>query len=44
MDRATYDETIEVLHKALNKASVARTEKVHAFRRLASFANSGIPG
>jgi len=27
----------EVLHQALNKANVARTEKVHAFRRLAAF-------
>ncbi|HWI35455.1 MAG TPA: DUF763 domain-containing protein [Burkholderiales bacterium] len=37
VDRATYDKTIEVLHQALNKANVARTEKVHAFRRLAAF-------
>jgi hypothetical protein len=37
VDRATYDKTIEVLHRALNKATVARTEKVHAFRRLAAF-------
>jgi hypothetical protein len=36
VDRATYDKTIEVLHQALNKANVARTEKVHAFRRLAA--------
>ena len=40
VDRATYDKTIDVLHQALNKAGVARTEKVHAFRRLASFANA----
>ena len=36
VDRATYDKTIEVLHQALNQANVARTEKVHAFRRLAA--------
>jgi hypothetical protein len=36
VDRATYDKTIEVLHQALNKANVARTEKVQAFRRLAA--------
>jgi hypothetical protein len=40
VDRATYDKTIEVMHKALNRAHVARTEKVHAFRRLAHFAAS----
>lgn len=40
VDRATYDKTIEVMHKALNRAKVARTEKIHAFRRLARFANA----
>lgn len=34
VDRATYDCTIEVMAKALNIASVDRTEKVAAFRRL----------
>ena len=34
VDRETYDKTIEVLSKALNKASVDRSEKVAAFRRL----------
>jgi hypothetical protein len=38
VDRATYDQTIEVMHRALNRAHVARMEKVHAFRRLAAFA------
>lgn len=37
VDRATYDKTIEVMHRALNRAHVARSEKVSAFRRLASF-------
>jgi len=38
VDRATYDKTIEVLRDALNRASVDRSEKVAAFRRLARFA------
>ena len=39
IDRATYDQTIEVMHRALNRANVARSEKVSAFRRLAAFGN-----
>src|SRR5688500_17935612 len=35
VDRATYDRTIDILGKALNTASVDRSEKVKAFRRLA---------
>jgi hypothetical protein len=38
VDRATYDKTIDVMHRALNAAHVARTEKVAAFRRLADYA------
>ena len=34
VDRATYDRTIEILHKAVNGAAVDRSEKVKAFRRL----------
>jgi uncharacterized protein len=37
VDRTTYDRTIEVLHNALNRARVERSEKLHAFRRLARF-------
>jgi hypothetical protein len=37
VDRATYDRTIDVLHRALGAAKVGRTEKIHAFRRLAAF-------
>jgi hypothetical protein len=33
----TYDKTIEVMHDALNGANIGRSEKVHAFRRLAEF-------
>ena len=36
VDRVTYDKTIEVLHRALNKAAIDRSEKVAAFRRLAA--------
>jgi hypothetical protein len=38
VDRTTYDKTIEVMHHALNGAKIDRSEKVHAFRRLADFA------
>lgn len=38
VDRATYDRTIEILGLAINRAPVARSEKVAAFRRLASLA------
>jgi uncharacterized protein len=41
VDRATYDRTIEVLSGALNKAHVDRSERVKAFRRLASFEAGG---
>jgi hypothetical protein len=37
VDRITYDKTIEILNKAINRASVDRTEKVSAFKRLARF-------
>jgi hypothetical protein len=36
VDRETYDRTIEIIGKALNRASVDRSEKVAAFRRLHS--------
>lgn len=36
VDRKTY-KTIEVMHRALNRANVGRNEKVSAFRRLAAF-------
>jgi hypothetical protein len=43
VDRETYDRTIEVLGKALNRASVDRSEKVAAFRRLGDLARSFPP-
>jgi len=38
VDRPTYDKTIEILNRAINRAAIDRSEKVSAFRRLASFA------
>jgi len=40
VDRITYDRTIEVFGKAINRATVDRSEKVAAFRRLAAFGGS----
>lgn len=35
VDRATYDRTIDVLGRAINRAAIGRSEKVQAFKRLA---------
>lgn len=37
VDRITYDQTIDVFHKALNRSAIDRSEKVKAFQRLARF-------
>src|SRR5256885_4168822 len=37
VDKLTYDRTIEILNKAINRSAIDRSEKVKAFRRLASF-------
>jgi hypothetical protein len=37
VDKLTYDRTIEILNKALNRSSIERSEKVKAFKRLARF-------
>ena len=37
VDRKTYDQTIDVMRHALNRAKVDRSEKIAAFRRLAQF-------
>ena len=37
VDRITYDRTIEILNKAINRSAIDRSEKVKAFRRLANF-------
>ena len=37
VDRITYDKTIEILNKAINRSAIDRSEKVKAFQRLATF-------
>jgi uncharacterized protein len=37
VDRITYDKTIEILNKAINRSAIDRSEKVKAFQRLARF-------
>jgi hypothetical protein len=37
VDRLTYDKTIEIMNKAINRAAIDRSEKVKAFARLARF-------
>ena len=36
VDKLTYDRTIQILEKAINRSAIDRSEKVKAFRRLAS--------
>jgi hypothetical protein len=38
VDKPTYDRTIEILNKAINRSAIDRSEKVQAFKRLATFA------
>ena len=40
VDKITYDKTIEILDKAINRSGIDRSEKVEAFRRLAKFEKS----
>jgi hypothetical protein len=40
VDKLTYDKTIEILNKAINRSAIDRSEKVAAFRRLATFQRS----
>src|SRR5581483_397132 len=42
-DKITYDKTIEILNRAINRSAIDRSDKVHAFRRLASLASSRRP-
>ena len=37
VDKITYDKTIEILNRAINRSAIDRSEKVQAFRRLAKF-------
>jgi hypothetical protein len=41
VDKLTYDKTIEILNKAINRSAIDRSEKVKAFRRLAAFGDQG---
>jgi hypothetical protein len=43
VDRATYDQTIDALHRAMARAHVDRSEKVDALRRLSRFAKDTQP-
>jgi hypothetical protein len=43
VDRATYDRTIDVLHRAMAQAKVDRSEKLDALRRLGRFAKDTEP-
>jgi len=43
VDRATYDRTIDVLHRAMTRAHVDRSEKVDALKRLGRFARATEP-
>jgi hypothetical protein len=43
VDRATYDRTIDALHRAMAKAHVDRSEKVEALKRLSRFAKAAEP-
>ena len=43
VDRATYDRTIDTLHRAMARAQVDRSEKVDALKRLSRFAAATEP-
>jgi uncharacterized protein len=43
VDKPTYDKTIEVLNKAINRSAIDRSEKVKAFQRLAMFSEPHLP-
>jgi hypothetical protein len=37
VDRVTYDKTVEILNRAINRSTIDRSDKVAAFKRLANF-------
>jgi hypothetical protein len=43
VDRGTYDRTIELLRTALGRASLDHSDRSHALRRLAAFADDARP-
>jgi uncharacterized protein len=40
VDRITYDRTIEILSKAINRSTIDRSDRVKAFRRMSAFFDS----
>jgi hypothetical protein len=40
VDRPLYDQTIEILHRAVDRARIDRTERIKALKRLAAFQGS----
>ena len=42
VDRAAYDKTIEVLHAAVNRANIDRSERVKALKRLVAYGKSRV--
>jgi uncharacterized protein len=44
VDRQTYERTIDILGRAINRSDVDRSEKVKAFKRLAQFAEADSDG
>ena len=40
VDKLTYDRTIDILNKAINRAAIDRSDRVSAFKRLARFAGA----
>jgi hypothetical protein len=42
VDRAAYDKTIEVLHAAVNRANIDRSERVRALKRLVAYGKARV--
>jgi hypothetical protein len=42
VDRAAYDKTIEVLHAAVNRANIDRSERVKALKRLVAYGKAKV--
>jgi hypothetical protein len=43
VDRATYDRTVDTLHRAMARANVDRSERVDALKRLSRFSRDTEP-
>jgi len=43
VDRVTYDRTIDIMNKAINRSAIDRSEKVQAFRRLCRLQTAAAP-